>query len=92
MASNHIELVGNETRLAATTRRLVDKTGELQNDLKRLRLIMDEAGATSSDWPAVKAAFGFHTDADAQAAYPLLTAAVSKINNADIDNFVNRLG
>lgn len=92
MASNHIELQGNESRLAGKFRSLVDRTTDLQDEVKRLKLIMDEAGASTGDWLSIKALFGFADEATAQAAYALLQEAAIKINSAAIDNFINRIG
>lgn len=90
--ANHIELIGNESRLAGKFRNVVDQTEQLQNQVKRLKLVMDESGASTADWTTVTALFGFRTTADASAAYALLNAAQVKLNSADVDNFVNRLG
>lgn len=87
----YISLVGNETRLAGKFRRLVDQTTQLQDDMSRMKLIMDETGAAVGNWAAVEALFGFKSG-DAQAAYALLSGAKQKINTADVDNFCNRIG
>jgi hypothetical protein len=79
MANSHIELQGNESRLAGKFRSLVDRTTDLQDEVKRLKLIMDEAGASTADWVSIQALFGFKD-------------AAIKINSAAIDNFVNRIG
>lgn len=92
MANLHIELKGNESRLAGKFRSLVDRTTDLQYEIKRLKLIMDEAGASTADWLSIKSLFGFADEATAQAAYTLLSEAAIKINSAAIDNFVNRIG
>jgi len=92
MATNHIELKGNESRLAGKFRSLVDRTTDLQDEMKRLKLIMDEAGASTADWASITALVGFASDATSQAAYLLLTEAATKINSAAIDNFLNRIG
>lgn len=91
MATNHIELQGNESRLAGKFRSLVDRTADLQDEMRRMKYIMDEAGASTSDWAAIEALFGFATG-KGQAAYALLLAAAIKINSADCDNFCNRIG
>lgn len=92
MASNHIELIGNESRLAGKFRSLVDQTTSLQDQMKRMKLIMDEAGATApADWTAIEALFGFKAGQGALA-YDLLRLAATRINAADVDNFVNRIG
>ena len=91
MATNHIELQGNESRLAGKFRNLVDRTINLQDDMRRIKQIMDESGASSADWTAVEGAFGFKSG-QAAAAYALLAAAAIKINAADVDNFCNRIG
>jgi hypothetical protein len=91
--ANHIELTGSESRLAGKFRDLVDRTQNLQDDMRRVKYIMDESGASGTpDWTAVRVAFGFANDAAAQAAYILLSAAAQKINSADVDNFCNRIG
>lgn len=90
--ANHIELQGNESRLAGKFRSLVDRTTDLQDEVKRMKLIMDEAGATTADWASITALFGFKDDATSAAAYTLLSEAAVKINSAAIDNFINRIG
>lgn len=90
--ANHIELQGNESRLAGKFRSLVDRTTDLQDEVKRMKLIMDEAGALTADWVSIQALFGFKDAATGQAAYALLSEAATKINSAAIDNFVNRIG
>jgi len=90
--ANHIELIGNESRLAGKFRSLVDRTTDLQDEVKRMKLIMDEAGAVSAEWGSITALFGFKDDATSAAAYELLAQAAIKINSAAIDNFINRIG
>ena len=90
--ANHIELIGNESRLAGKLRNLVDRTTDLQDEVKRMKLIMDEAGASTADWASITALFGFKDDATSAAAYDLLAQAAIKINSAAIDNFINRIG
>ena len=92
MASNHIELQGNESRLAGKFRSLVDRTTDLQDEMKRMKLIMDEAWASTGDWASIQALFGFVDAVTAQAAYLLLSGAAQKINSTPIDDFVNRIG
>lgn len=91
MASNHIELQGNESRLAGKFRSLVDRTSQLQDEMKRMKFVMDEAGASTQDWAAIEALYGIKAG-QGQAAYALLLAAAVKINSADCDNFCNRIG
>lgn len=90
--ANHIELIGNESRLAGKFRSLVDRTTDLQDEVKRLKLIMDEAGASAGEWASITALFGFSSDANSASAYQLLADAAIKINSAAIDNFINRIG
>lgn len=90
--SNHIELQGNESRLAGKFRSLVDRSTDLQDEMKRMKLIMDEAGALTADWGSITALFGFKDDATSEAAYSLLTGAAVKINSTPIDDFINRIG
>lgn len=89
--ASYIALNGNESRLAAKLRNLIDSAINLQDQMNRVKLIADECGASTADWVTVGAKFGLSA-ADAQAMYALLTAAKVKINSADVDNFCNRLG
>jgi hypothetical protein len=93
VANNHIELVGNESRLAGTFRSLVSRATNLQDDMRRMKFIMDESGAADAapDWAAIEALFGFRAG-QAQPAYSLLKLAAIKVNSADVDNFCNRIG
>ena len=93
MANLHIELVGSESRLAGKFRSLVERTSGLQDDMNRMKRIMDEAGAADAtpDWTAIEALWGFKAG-QAQPAYALLKLAATRINSADVDNFVNRIG
>lgn len=90
----HIELQGNESRLAGKFRALVDETQRLQeqDSMNRVKNILDQSGASASDWASVQALFGFKSAADAQAAYNLLAAAKAKINSADVDALCNQIG
>ena len=87
----HIELRGDESRLAGQFRSLVDRSRNLQDDMRHMKLVMDEAGATGLDWVTIEGLFGFRAG-DGEPAYNLLRLAAMKINSADVDNFVNRIG
>lgn len=89
--ANHISLIGNESRLAGKLRNLADASANLQDMMNRMKSVLDECGAGAGDWVSVGAKVGL-SPADAQAMYVLLSAAKVKINSADVDNFVNRIG
>ena len=89
----HIELVGDESRLAGQFRGLVDRSRNLQDDMRHMKLVMDGTGATATPpaWTAIEAIFGFKAG-DAEAAYNLLKLAAEKINSAPVDSFCNLIG
>ncbi len=89
--ASYISLSGTETRLAGKLRSLVDVATSLQDQMNRMKAYFDECGASGAEWANVGAKFGVSA-ADAQIIYNLLLAAKTKLNSADVDNFVNRLG
>lgn len=92
MASAHIELAGNETRLAAQFRSFVDRLQTLVDDAAALKAVADQAAA-GSDWAGLRAAFGFTSDADAEAAYNLLGSVNTALSgDAFIAQMLARLG
>ena len=92
MASAHIELTGNETRLAGQFRSFVDQLQTVQNTARELKAIADQAAA-DSDWAGMRAAFGFSSDADAQAAYNLLGSVNTTLGtDAFIAQLLSRIG
>lgn len=92
MASAHIELSGNETRLAGQFRAAVDSLQSVVNQWREMKATMDQA-ASGSDWPGLRAAFGFTSDAHAEAAYNL-TGSVTTALTSDsfITQMLSRLG
>lgn len=93
MAKQHIDLQGNETRLAGQFRAFVDNVRRVQDEARHMVAVMDEAGAAApADWTAVRSVFGFQSDADAQAAYTLLKNAATQINHGAVDSFTSRIG
>ena len=92
MASQHIELTGNETRLAGQFRGFVDRLQALVEDAAKHKAVMDQAAA-GSDWPGLRAAYGFATDADAEAAYNLLGSVNTTLaGDAFIAQLLSRMG
>lgn len=92
MASSHIELAGSETRLAAQFRSFVDRLQDVVEDSERLKDVADQAAA-GSDWSGLRAAIGFHSDADAEAAYALLgSVSLALTTDAFISQMLSRLG
>lgn len=77
MASAHIELTGNETRLAGQLRQWIDQLQRVTQDCARHKAVMDQAAA-GADWAGLRAAYGFGSDVDAEAAYNL----VGSVNSA----------
>ena len=92
MASTHIELIGTETRLAREFRSFVDQLQNLQNAARELKATADQAAA-GSDWTGLRAAFGFASDADAEAAYNLLGSVTTTLTtDTFIAQLLSRLG
>lgn len=92
MASAHIELAGNETRLAAQFRGFVDQLQDVVEDVERLKAVADQAAA-GPDWPGMRAAFGFGSDADAEAAYNLLGSVKTTLaTDSFIAQLLSRMG
>lgn len=92
MSSSHIELAGSETRLAAQFRSFVDQLRNVQEDAARLKEIADQA-ASGGDWPGLRAAFGFRTDAEAEASYNLLGSVHTTLStDTFIAQLLSRLG
>ena len=92
MASAHIELTGNETRLAGQFRSFVDRLQAVVEDAAKHKAVMDQAAA-GPDWPGLRAAYGFATDADAEAAYNLLGSVNTTLaGDAFVAQLLSRLG
>lgn len=92
MASSHIELVGNETRLAGQFRSLVDQLQAVQNLARELKATADQAAA-GQDWAGLRAAFGFDSDVNAEAAYNLLGSVTTTLTtDTFIAQLLSRLG
>ena len=92
MASAHIELNGDETRLAGQYRSFVDRLQQLVEDAAKHKAVMDQAAA-GSDWPGLRAAYGFSSDADAEAAYNLHGSVNTTLaGDAFIGQLLSRLG
>lgn len=92
MASAHIELVGTETRLAREFRLFVDQLQATQNAARELKAVADQA-ASGADWAGLRAAFGFASDADAEAAYNLLGSVNTTLTtDAFIAQMLSRIG
>ena len=92
MASAHIELTGNETRLAGQFRGFVDRLQALVEDAAKHKSVMDQAAA-GADWAGLRAAYGFASDTDAEAAYNLLGSVNTTLaSDAFIAQLLSRLG
>lgn len=92
MASTHIELTGTETRLAGQFRSFVDRLQTLVEDAAKHKAVMDQA-ALGADWPGLRAAYGFASDADAEAAYNLLGSVNATLaGDAFIAQLLSRMG
>lgn len=92
MPSAHIHLTGTETRLAGEMRQFVSQLQRVVNDAARLKAIADQA-ASGADWPGLRAAFGFSSDDDAEAAYNLIGSVNTTLStDAFIAQLLSRLG
>lgn len=92
MASAHIELTGNETRLAGQFRSFVDRLQGVVQDAAQHKAVMDQA-ASGADWAGLRAAYGFASDANAEAAYNLLGSVNATLaSDAFIAQLLSRMG
>ena len=92
MASTHIELTGNETRLAGQFRSFVDRLQDIVQDAAQHKAVMDQAAA-GADWAGLRAAYGFSSNEDAEASYNLLGSIASLLTTDPfIAQFLSRLG
>lgn len=91
MASQHIEIKGNETRFADRYRRFIDDLTLIRNRAKDYLAIMDQA-ASGGDWAGLAALLGIESAANAQTIYNLHVAMESKLDSGAVDDFVSRLG
>jgi hypothetical protein len=87
MASAHIELKGSESRLASDFRQFIDQLQRVVDSSTKLKAIADQA-ASGADWAGLRAAFGFSSDAHAEAAYNLLGSVK---NTLTTDSFIAQL-
>lgn len=92
MASTWIKLVGDEAPKAREFRSFVDQLQAVQNASRKLKSVADQAAA-GTDWPGLRAAFGFSSDAEAEASYNLL-GSVNTVLTTDsfIAQLLSRLG
>lgn len=92
MASAHIELTGTETRLAGQFRNFVDRLQDVVQDAAQHKAVMDQA-ASGADWAGLRAAYGFASDANAEAAYNLLGSVNATLaGDAFIAQLLSRMG
>lgn len=90
MASQHIEIKGNETRLAGELRSFIDQLRNVMNQHSKLLAVLDEA-YTGNDANGLAVALGLPS-ADAVTIRVYLDAIKDEINAAQLIIFVNRLG
>jgi len=90
MASQHIEIKGNETRLAGELRSFIDQLRHVMNTHGKLLAVLDEA-YTGNDANGLSVALGLPS-ADAVTVRLYLDAIKDEINAAQLITFVNRLG
>ncbi len=90
MASTHVEIDPNSTRLSSEFTNVVRQVRQTMERVDWM-LARVETLATGDDWASLGAALGVSTG-DAQTIYNLLVAARARIAHADIQNFCNRLG
>lgn len=90
MASQHIEIKGNETRLSGNLRSFIDSLRRVMDDHSRLLAILNEA-YTGNDGNGLAVALGI-PEAQAVTVRQYLAAIEDEINAAQLITFVNRLG
>ena len=88
--STHLEIVATASRLGAEVRQLVDSARRVYSDADKVKNIADEV-VTGDDWAALAAKLGT-SQADAQAAYTMLTAFLAATRVLGYRAFINRLG
>lgn len=92
MASTWIKLVGDEAPKAREARNFIDQLQAVQNASRKLKAVADQA-AMGGDWAGLRAAFGFSSDAEAEAAYNLLGSVNTTLTtDAFIAQMLSRLG
>jgi len=90
MASQHINIEGTASRLAADVRRFVDQLRALQALGIKVKDISDQY-ATGADWASLAAAYGT-TAADAEIVYNLITNVQDDLDAADVNALIDRVG
>lgn len=95
MASQHISIVGSESRMAGKVRSAVDEVRRCVETVDRLKDTLDQI-ASGADWAALALSLGW-TDtadnrADAEVVYNLLGSAKAKLDDAAVSALTDRLG
>ena len=90
MANQHIELTGTASRLARDFRGFVDGLRIAQQSGCRTDAIIEQV-SSGGDWAALATSLGV-SEANAEATYNLLQAALVHLNDADITTLLDRLG
>jgi len=90
MASQHIEIQGNETRLAGDMRRFIDSLQRVMDDHARLLAVLN-AAYNGNDANGLAVALGLASD-KAVLVRTYLAAIEDEINATQLQQFVSYLG
>lgn len=95
MASQHISIVGDESRIAGKVRSAVDEVRRVVETVDRLKDTIDQI-ASGADWASLALALGW-TDtegnrAKAETVYNLIGGAKAKLDDAAVSALTDRVG
>jgi hypothetical protein len=96
MASAHIEVTGNTTRLSGQLRAFVNSLQRVQADVNQIKATYDQL-ALGGDWPALRDALGLEDDlgqgaTDAEAIYNIIGSVQTELDGTFINQLLGRLG
>lgn len=95
MASAHINIEGNSTRLNRELRQFVDRLQQIVDDAGKMKATYDQL-ALGEDWIALRDALGLEPDAngeaDATTIYNLFGSVNSELGGTFIAQLLSRLG
>lgn len=91
MASTHIEINANSTRLSAELRTSIQAAQKVREQVAWLKDRFDQL-AVGEDWAALAYALGIESTTDAETVYNLHVAANTALQAVALDTFCDRLG
>lgn len=88
--SSHIEISSTASRLSADVRRAIDDLQRVQDEFAEIKNVADQV-ALGADWASLATKLGT-SQADAETAYNLVTAAQTALEAAALTAVTSRLG